>query len=96
MKKKVIMAGAAVIMSAVAVGFGVNVNTNMTEFMSANLEALTQDETLDSYYCYREYDSPSWLVDDEYKRVCTDPSGQDCVMYEGHDFKAIDRCIPWA
>lgn len=45
MKKKVIMAGAAVIMSAVAVGFGVNINTNMTDFMSANLEALTQNES---------------------------------------------------
>ena len=50
MKKKVIMAGAAVIMSAVAVGFGVNINTNMTDFMSANLEALTQNEFGDIRY----------------------------------------------
>ena len=44
MKKKVIMAGAAVIMSAVAVGFSVNTNNNMTDLMSANLEALTSNE----------------------------------------------------
>ncbi len=50
MNKKVIMAGAAVIMSAVAVGFGVNINTNMTDFMSANLEALTQNESGDIRY----------------------------------------------
>lgn len=44
MKKKVIMASAAVIMSAVAVGFGVNSNSKMTDLMSANLEALSNDE----------------------------------------------------
>ena len=46
MKKKVIMAGAAVIMSAVvvAVGFNANTNSKMTDLMSANLEALTQNE----------------------------------------------------
>ena len=44
MKKKVIMAGAAVIMSAVAVGFSANTNNKMTDLMSANLEALTGDE----------------------------------------------------
>ena len=38
------MAGAAVIMSAVAVGFGVNSNSKMTDLMSANLEALTDTE----------------------------------------------------
>lgn len=38
------MAGVAVIMSAVAVGFGVNSNSKMTDLMSANLEALTDTE----------------------------------------------------
>lgn len=51
MKKKVIMAGAAVIMSAVAVGFSANTNNNMTDLMSANLEALTRNESGENWAC---------------------------------------------
>lgn len=51
MKKKVIMAGAAVIMSAVAVGFSANTNNNMTDLMSANLEALTRNESGGTWVC---------------------------------------------
>ena len=51
MKKKVIMAGAAVIMSAVAVGFSANTNNKMTDVMSANLEALTRNESGGTWTC---------------------------------------------
>ena len=46
MKKKVIIAGAAVmiIMSAVVIGFGVNTNPQVIDLMSANLEALSDSE----------------------------------------------------
>lgn len=74
MKKKVIMAGAAVIMSAVAVGFNANTNSKMTDLMSANLEALTQDESkICKYNIVR-------VNEDKNKITCKGEGEQCCIM----------------
>lgn len=93
MKKKVIMAGAAVIMSAVAVGFSANTNNNMTDLMSANLEALTNSETNGNVDCYASFDTPQWFVNDYYQVVCVEPeTGKKCVQIKGHNFTNHSRC----
>ena len=60
-----------------------------------NIEALSQSEgiIIGPVVCYNFYDSPGIFVDDEFRRVCQDPEGRVCVMYEGHDFTVTSICI---
>ncbi len=87
MKKKIFLACAALVVSAAAV-VGVKAYNyySMPELMRANLEALSQGEIIGYLMCYDSYDTPSWYVDDYIARVCQDPEGNICVLYEGHDF----------
>lgn len=75
MKKKVIMAGAAVIMSAVAVGFSANTNNNMTDLMSANLEALTDTE----HNGVRVYQTMAWCYGEMRLACTTKQYADDCM-----------------
>lgn len=79
MKKKVIMAGAAVIMSAVAVGFNANTNSKMTDFMSANLEALTISEAEFAQKIWIRHD---YTNDNGTPGVnCVKGGSRDCIIH---------------
>lgn len=87
MKKTVFMVCATLVVSAAAiVGAKAYNYYSMPELMRANLEALSQNDVIGYIMCYDSYDTPSWWVDDYYARVCQDPNGNICVMYEGHNF----------
>ena len=87
MKKQIFLACAALVVSAAAV-VGVKAYNyySMPEVMRANLEALSQGEIIGYLMCYDSYNTPLWYVDDYLARVCQDPEGNICVLYEGHDF----------
>ena len=87
MKKYFFMAMATLVVSVAAV-VGVKAYNyySMPELMKANLEALSQNEVIGYIMCYDKYNTPSFWVDDYFARVCQDPNGNICVMYEGHDF----------
>ena len=87
MKKQIFLACAALVVSAAAV-VGVKAYNyySMPELMRANLEALSQGEIIGYLMCYDSYNTPLWYVDDYLARVCQDPEGNICVLYEGHDF----------
>ncbi len=79
MKTKVIMAGAAIIMSAVAVGFSANTNNRMTDFMSANLEALTISEAELAQKIWIRYD---YTNDNGTPGVnCVKGGTSDCIIH---------------
>ena len=81
------MAIAMLVVSAAAiVGVKAYNYYSMPELMKANLEALSRNEVVGYLMCYDSYDTPSWWVDDYLARVCQDPNGNICVMYEGHNF----------
>ena len=62
-------------MSAVAVGFEVNSNSNMTDLMSANLEALTDTE----YNGVRVYQTMAWCYGEMRLACTTKQYAYDCM-----------------
>ena len=55
MKKKFFFAAVALVMSAAtAVGYKAYDKGNMSEFMMANIEALSENESTSTEYCYDE------------------------------------------
>jgi hypothetical protein len=42
--------------------------------------------------CYDEYDEAVWWWDDDYKRVCKDPSQVVCAIFYGNDWASPATC----
>lgn len=94
MKKTIILACAALVMSAAAVmGYKTYNESKQLTLMEANIEALTQAESGMFVDCFMNFDTPAWFVDDQYKVVCRDPNtGELCKQIKGHDFSNPSKC----